>query len=228
MPRWGMVIDLDRCTGCRGCVVACKAENNIPLSSPKLAEENRVISWMTVMSFRGGEGKPEERLELMPRPCMQCDKPPCVKVCPVGATYRDPEGLVAQIYHRCIGCRYCANNCPYTVKSFNYYTPEWPTELEACLNPSVTPRMKGVIEKCTFCHHRLQEKREEARAEGRPLADGEYVPACVEICQARAMSFGDLDDPNSEVSRLGKSSRAQRLLEDLGTEPKVVYLTREV
>lgn len=224
MPRWGMVIDLDKCTGCQACVVACKAENNIPFSSPKEAERRRIISWMTVLTITEGEF-PHLRSRFIPRPCMHCDNPPCVKVCPVGATYKNREGLVAQIYTQCIGCRYCTNNCPYTLKYFNWYPPEWPKEMENYLNPDVSIRSKGVVEKCTFCHHRLQKAKEKARAENRELQEGDYVPACVQTCPPEAIYFGDLDNPKSAVAQLSRNPRAFRLLEELGTEPKVYYLT---
>lgn len=223
MSRWGMVIDLDKCTGCQACVVACKVENNIPFASPEEAEKGRTISWMEVVTTVEGE-YPNVRAAYVPRPCMHCDNPPCTKVCPTRATYKSSEGLVGQIYPRCIGCRYCTNNCPYTVKYFNWYRPEWPDEMTASFNPDVSVRPKGVVEKCTFCHHRLQKVKEQARAEGRDLRDGDYVPACVDICPSQAMAFGDLDDPNSAVYRLARSPRAYRLMEELGTEPKVYYL----
>jgi len=223
MPRWGMVIDLDKCTACQACVVACKAENNIPFSSPQEADKSRIISWMTILPMTEGE-YPNLRVRFVPRPCMHCEHPPCVKVCPVGATYKNNEGLIAQVYTQCIGCRYCTNNCPYTVKYFNWFKPEWPKEMEKYLNPDVSIRTKGVVEKCTFCHHRLQKAKEKARAENRPLAQGDYVPACVQTCPTEAMSFGDLDDPKSTVAQLTRSPRVFRLLEELGTEPKVYYL----
>jgi molybdopterin-containing oxidoreductase family iron-sulfur binding subunit len=222
-----MVIDLDRCTGCQGCVVACKQENNIPFSSPEEAEYGREIAWLRVMAITEGE-YPRVRTRYLPMLCQQCDHPPSVKVCPTGATYKNPEGIVAQIYPRCIGCRYCANACPYQVKDFNWYNwseYRWPPEMRQSLNPDVSLRPKGVIEKCTFCHHRLQNARDQAAAEGRKVkSEGEYVPACVQSCPAQAMFFGDLNDPDTAVSRLARSSRAFRMLEELGTEPKVIYL----
>ncbi len=216
MARWGMVIDLDRCTGCQACVMACKAENNVPVVGAREASRGRTISWMQVLTE-----ETEERLRFLPRPCLQCDDPPCTKVCPVYATYRNPEGIVAQVYARCIGCRFCMAACPYNAKYFNWYRyqKEAPGQ-----NPDVSVRPKGVVEKCTFCHHRLQKARERAGVEKRELGPGEYVTACAEACPARAIVFGDLADPRSEVARLARSPRAFRLLEELGTKPKVVYL----
>jgi len=216
MARWGMVIYLDRCTGCQACVMACKAENNVPAVGAREASRGRTISWMQVLTE-----ETEERLRFLPRPCLQCDDPPCTKVCPVYATYRNPEGIVAQVYARCIGCRFCMAACPYNAKYFNWYRyqKEAPGQ-----NPDVSVRTKGVVEKCTFCHHRLQKARERAGVEKRELGPGEYVTACAEACPARAIVFGDLSDPRSEVARLARSPRAFRLLEELGTKPKVVYL----
>ncbi len=221
MALWGMVIDLDRCTGCQACVMACKAENNVPAVGPKEASRERIISWMQVLTEEDKE-YPDGKLRFLPRPCLHCDDPPCTKVCPVYATYRNPEGIVAQIYARCIGCRFCMAACPYNAKYFNWHTyqKEAPGQ-----NPDVSVRPKGVVEKCTFCHHRLQKARERALAEQRDIEPGEYVPACAEACPARAIVFGDLSDPNSEVARLARSPRAFRLQEELGTKPKVIYLT---
>ena len=217
MALWGMVIDLDRCTGCQACVMACKAENNVPAVGAHEAARGRIISWMQVLVEES-----EERVRFLPRPCLQCDDPPCTKVCPVYATYRNPEGIVAQIYARCIGCRFCMAACPYNAKYFNWlrYQKEAPGQ-----NLDVSVRPKGVVEKCTFCHHRLQKARERALAERRDLVPGEYVPACAEACPARAISFGDLSDSTSEVARLSRSPRAFRLGEGLGTKPKVIYLS---
>ncbi len=223
MTRWGMVIDLDQCTGCAACEVACKSENNIATVSPQQADMGRAMSWMKVMVKVEGDF-PENTIQFFPRPCMHCDNPPCTKVCPVGATYLDNEGIVAQIYARCIGCRYCANACPYTAKYFNWYGPEWAESERRHLNPDVSVRPKGVIEKCTFCHHRLQKAKEEARAQGRELQEDDYQPACAEVCPADAITFGDLDNPNHRVAELSENPRAMRVMEELGTEPKVYYL----
>lgn len=223
MTRWGMVIDLDRCIGCAACEVACKSENNIATVSPGQAEMGRAMSWMKVVAEVKGDF-PDTTMRFFPRPCMHCDNPPCVKVCPVGATYLNDEGIVGQIYARCIGCRYCANACPYIVKYFNWYGPQWSDSERRYLNPDVSVRPKGVIEKCTFCHHRLQRAREDARAEGRALREQDYQPACAEVCPTGAIVFGDLDNARHQVAEMKEDARAMRLMEDLGTEPKVYYL----
>jgi molybdopterin-containing oxidoreductase family iron-sulfur binding subunit len=221
-----MAIDLDRCTACQACVVACQVENNVSPAGAGQWQEGRAISWLRVAPFSVAEHATRPELRLMPLPCMHCQRPPCTKVCPVKATQIDHDGLVAQVYPRCIGCRYCTTACPYTVRHFNWSRAQWPQPMEQGLSPDVSLRPKGVVEKCTFCHHRLQRARDRARAENRPLREGDYLPACVETCPAEAMVFGDLEDPASAVSRLARSPRAFRLLEDLGTEPKVVYLSK--
>ena len=222
MALWGMVIDLDRCTGCQACVMACKAENNVPPVGAAEAVRGRIISWMQVLTEDENEERGGEVKRFVPRPCLQCDDPPCTKVCPVYATYRNPEGIVAQIYARCIGCRFCMAACPYNAKYFNWHRYQ---KAAPGQNPDVSVRPAGVVEKCTFCHHRLQKARARASAEQRELAPGEYVPACAEACPARAIIFGDLADSGSEVSNLARSPRAFRLLEELGTKPKVIYLS---
>jgi len=226
MARWGMVIDLDRCDACQACVVACKVENNIPPSGPEDAAEGRSIAWIRLVPIDLEHPGESPSLQLLPVPCMHCENPPCVKVCPATATTIDHEGLVAQIYARCIGCRYCTTACPYTVRQFNWKNVEFPEPMNEGLSPDVSVRPRGVVEKCSFCHHRLQLARDRARFEGRPLEDGEYRPACVESCPTAAMTFGDLDDPHSEVARLAEAPRAFRLMEELGTKPKVVYLSK--
>lgn len=224
MAKWGMTIDLDRCTACQACVTACQAENNLPPTGPEEARKGRNYTWMEMIPFAGEGERPKAIERLLPRPCLHCDNPPCVRVCPVGATFLNDEGIVGQIFSRCIGCRYCTTACPYTARFFNWVEPAWPEPMQTHLNPDVSVRTKGVVEKCTFCHHRLQNARDCARAEDRPLNPGEYTPACVESCPTGAMEFGDLSNPTSKVSKLAHSRRAYKLLEDLGTEPKVIYL----
>lgn len=225
MARWGMVIDLDRCTACQACVVACQVENNVPYVEESEFKRRRAISWMKIVSETEGS-YPNLRTRFIPRPCMQCDNPPCTRVCPVHATYLNPEGIVAQVYARCIGCRFCVAGCPYTVKYFNWYAyhDRMSASLRRADNPDVSTRPKGVVEKCTFCHHRLLKAKDVAAAENRSLRAGDYVPSCVESCPSQAMYFGDLSDPKSKVARLAESSRAFRLMEELGTKPKVIYL----
>lgn len=223
MPRWAIAIDLDKCSGCEACAVACAAENNLPPGDPQDAALGRLMRWLQMLPEFEGE-YPHVTGSVTPMMCPQCQNPPCAYVCPVSATYTNPEGIVAQIYWRCVGCRYCVNACPYTLKWFNWKQPQWPGSLAEGTNPDVELRDKGVTEKCTFCHQRLQRARETARAEDRGLNPEDYVPACVEACPARGMIFGDLDDPDSEVSRLARNPRAFRYLEELGTNPKIVYL----
>jgi Fe-S-cluster-containing dehydrogenase component len=223
--RWGMAIDLDRCTGCQACVIACHAENNLPLSDPASAAKGRTVHWIRVDRYYEGVF-PDVRVRHMPVLCQQCDDAPCEPVCPVYATYQNPEGLNVQVYNRCVGTRYCANNCPYQVRFFNFFEPEWPEPLALQLNPDVSIRMGGVMEKCTFCIQRVKRAKSDAKEEGRPIADGEIQPACAQSCPAEAMVFGDLNDPESRVSRLAGSGRSTRLLEELGTKPKVFYLQK--
>ncbi len=230
MPRWGMVIDLDKCTACQACTVACQAENNIPFAGPEQAALDRVKHWHDVMVEVKEEGEyPHIHVRFIPRPCMHCEEPPCVMVCPVGATYTDDEGIVRVNYQRCIGCRYCITACPYAIRYFNWFAPEYPAGYDTYLNPNVPVRPVGVVEKCTFCIQRLEQAKREASAQGRELTDADVVllPACCETCPASARYFGDLDDPESTASQLARSPRAFKLLEDIGTEPKVYYLAED-
>jgi Fe-S-cluster-containing dehydrogenase component len=226
MSRWGMTIDLDVCTGCGACNVACAQENNVPLGKPEQGED-RLIRWMELLPIETGTF-PVVETKLMPAPCQHCDRPPCVKVCPVDATYKNDEGLVPQIYAQCIGCRYCTNACPYTCKHFNWETPDFPAPLDRGLNPDVALRPRGVMEKCNFCYHRLQNARDAAACDERPMKADEYTTACQEACPAQAIRFGDLDDEESEVAKGARSERSTVLLEALGTQPKVSYLKRRV
>lgn len=221
MPRWGMVIDLDRCTACQACTVACIAENNQPVAGPVESQRGRDIFWNQVLAVVEGE-YPRVTARFIPRPCMHCDEPPCVAVCPVMATYKRDDGLVVQDNERCIGCRYCMVACPYGVRYFNWRRPQHPTSEN--LNPDVPVRPLGVVEKCTFCIHRIAAATAKAQQEGRPLRDGDVQTACQQTCTASAIVFGDLDDPHSRVARLAHDKRAFRLLEELGTKPRVIYL----
>jgi len=220
-----MVIDLDKCFACQSCTAACRMENNTPVAGPDQAEIGRAILWNEVLPFLEGE-YPHVVATLIPRPCQHCDNPPCIKVCPVKATYLDEEGIVEVNYQRCIGCRMCTVGCPYEIRYFNWYAPTWPTALNAHLNPDheTAPRPAGVVETCTFCIQRRRRAEEQALADGRPFTATDYIPACVQTCTGHARYFGDLDDPNSLVTKLAHSPRAMRLLEELGTEPKVYYL----
>jgi len=223
--RWGMAVDLDRCTGCEACVIACRAENNIPTVGEEQAQKGRAIHWMRVERYYEGEF-PDVRVKFQPVLCQQCDNAPCEPVCPTYASYHTNEGLNGQVYNRCIGTRYCANACPYTVRFFNFFNPAWDKPLHLQLNPDVSVRQVGIMEKCTFCVQRIKSAEIRAKEEKRELKDGEPAPACVQTCPPRALVFGDLNDPESEVSRLARSHRGVKLLGELGTQPKVTYLQR--
>jgi len=221
--RYGMVIDLDRCNGCGACVVACAVENNVPPATERANDRNG-ITWLRVHRV---EVPGEARAAFLPMMCQQCgDAPPCVSVCPQNAVEVDPvSGIVAQIPVRCLGCRYCMVACPYHARAFNWWDPDWPGRLAETLNPDVSTRTRGVVEKCTFCSHRLQAAQDRQAAYGAEPGPPEYTPACVEACPAGAIVFGDLDDPQSEVARLAAEATSFRLLERLGTGPKVYYRT---
>ncbi len=234
-PRWAMAIDLSRCTGCSACVTACYAENNIPTVGPALVRHGREMSWLRIERyFEGGEhGEPLET-RVIPMLCQHCGNAPCEPVCPVFAAYHTPDGLNAQVYNRCVGTRYCSNNCPYKVRYFNWFdyqapqdpTFAWPEPLHWLLNPDVTVRAKGVMEKCTFCVQRIRGVQHEARLADRPLRDGDVVTACQQTCPSDAIVFGDLNDPTSRVHDLAADRRGYRVLEELNTRPAITYLQK--
>ena len=237
-PRWGLAIDLSRCTGCSACVTACYAENNIPTVGEETVRRGREMAWIRIERyFEGGEGDEPLTVELLPMMCQQCGRAPCEPVCPVFAAYRTPDGLNGQIYNRCVGTRYCSNNCPYKVRYFNWFdhgnsadaAHSFPAPLHLQLNPDVTVRSKGVMEKCTFCVQRIRGKQHEAALADRDnpvIADGEILTACQQTCPADAIRFGDLHDPASAVSRLSASQLGYRVLDGLNTDPSVTYLMK--
>jgi len=222
--RWAMVVDLDRCIGCGACEAACYAENNIPVAGPESLSRGREMSWLKVPPYRHPQDS--RRVGFLPLPCQHCDTAPCEPVCPVFAAVHNDQGLNAQIYNRCIGTRYCSHNCPYKVRRFGWFDPHWREPLHLQLNPDVAVRSRGVMEKCTFCIQRILYAEHRAKAESRPLRDGEVQPACVQSCPTRTFTFGDLMQPDSRVSRLFKHPRRYQLLRELNTKPAVVYLKR--
>jgi molybdopterin-containing oxidoreductase family iron-sulfur binding subunit len=225
---WGMTIDLNSCTGCSACVAACYAENNVPIVGKTEVARGHIMSWIRMDRYFPEPSRPEPQpqLYLMPMLCQQCDHAPCEPVCPVFAAVHTDEGLNGQIYNRCVGTRYCENNCPYKVRRFNWFVPEWPEPLHLQLNPDVTARGMGVMEKCTFCIQRIVETEITAKIEKRALRDGEIITACAQACPTKAISFGDMKDPQSEMMKRRDASkdRSYRSLEDLNTQPAIVYL----
>jgi len=201
--HWTMTIDLDRCTGCEACVVACQAENNIPIVGEKRFSQNREIKWIRIERYWEGE-YPDVKMGFIPMLCQQCDDAPCEIACPVFATYHNQDGLNTQIYNRCIGTRACALYCPYEVRYFNWFTYTWDEPLEQQLNPDVS----------------VQDDDQ------RRVRDGEIVPACVQGCPTEAMVFGDSNDPEAKVSKMMKNPRGYAVLEELNTTPSIVYLKK--
>ena len=228
--KFGMVIDVDKCTGCGACTVACMSENNVGVLEDE-TDKIRSITWIRVYQIDNKKPYPETEVAFFPRPCMHCQgsnghHTPCVSVCPATATDYDEEtGIVSQIITRCIGCRYCVAACPYHARYFNWFDVPWPKGMEKPLSPFVSPRMRGVVEKCTFCYHRFQAAKNKAFVSGDEITEKDYQTACTEACPSGAITFGDLNNPEHKVHQLSKDPRAFRLLERLGTEPKVYYLS---
>lgn len=252
---WGMIVDLDRCTGCQACVVACQAENNIPINEEDHFNQRRAIQWIRVERYWEGEF-PDVRARFVPIFCQHCADAPCEPVCPVYATYHNSEGLNVQIYNRCIGTRFCANGCPYHARFFNFWEPEWPESLKNQLNPDVTVRSRGIMEKCTFCIQRIRRTKRTAERE-KGDSSGETIfadpdlkralsPACVNACPTETLVYGDLFEilsarragerlpaPKNAEQELARNElqesdhgRGYRVLEEKGTNPSVIYLRK--
>lgn len=245
--QWGMAIDLDICIGCNACSTACYAENNLATVGKKRFEKGQAMHWLRLERYWDDADKefPERGASFLPMMCQQCDAATCEPVCPVAATYHTPDGLNAQVYNRCIGSRYCSNNCPYRNRYFNfysYYEDSWPEPLNLQLNPDISVRDKGVMEKCTFCVQRIRVAKDKAKMEDRPVADGDVTTACAQACPTNAIVFGDAKDENSQVSKLWKKhqvkrrltkqqkqnpeKRGYRIFEELNVDPSVMYLER--
>jgi molybdopterin-containing oxidoreductase family iron-sulfur binding subunit len=225
--RWGLAIDLDACVGCQACVVACQAENNVAVVGKAQAAYGRQLHWIRIERWaEGAAGHPAQT--FLPMLCQHCEIAPCEPVCPVFAAYRTEEGLNGQVYNRCVGTRYCGNNCPYHVRRFNWFESEFPAPLEVQLNPDVTVRQLGVMEKCTMCIQRIVAGKDHARDAKRPVKDGDILTACQQTCPTQAITFGNLKDEKSSVARAAHVPRAYHVLDELGTRPSVTYLKKVV
>jgi Fe-S-cluster-containing dehydrogenase component len=226
--KWGMVVDTNACIGCNACVIGCQSENNIPVIGKEEVARAREMHWLKIDQYYSGENLENPELLFQPRMCQHCEKAPCEVVCPVAATLHDDEGLNVMVYNRCVGTKYCSNNCPYKVRRFNFfqYSKKDVPVLMLAANPEVTVRDRGVMEKCTYCVQRISAARIVAEREGRPIADGEVRTACQQACPTNAIVFGNLNDANSQVAKLKAQEANYGLLAELGTQPRTSYLPR--
>jgi Fe-S-cluster-containing dehydrogenase component len=245
--KWAMMVNLDVCIGCNACSTACYAENNLAVVGKDRFEKGQAMHWMRIERYWDQAEKefPEQGASFLPMMCQQCNSATCEPVCPVAATYHTPDGLNAQVYNRCIGSRYCSNNCPFRVRYFNfysYYELSWPEPLNMQLNPDLTVRDKGVMEKCTFCIQRIRVAKDKAKMEDRKVGDDDFKPACVQSCPTSALMFGDYLDEDSQVRKMWDQyqvkmgpykqdkqepeMRGYRIFEGLNVDPSVLYLER--
>ncbi|WP_331091972.1 TAT-variant-translocated molybdopterin oxidoreductase [Archangium sp.] len=226
--KWAMAIDIARCTGCAACVVACQSENNIPVVGKEQVSRSREMQWLRIDRYFTGHDLHNPEMVMQPVACVHCEKAPCEYVCPVNATVHSDEGLNDMVYNRCVGTRYCSNNCPYKVRRFNYlhYTADKTPTQKMQMNPDVTVRNRGVMEKCTYCVQRIERVRIKARVEKRPIFEKELQTACAQACPTEAIVFGTLSDPNAQVTKHHNDERAYKLLNELGTKPRTAHLIR--